>query len=198
MRKWHWKELLTINFWTHTIFEMYLLAIMLGTIFALFVRIFGTDWRVGLITGTIFGLTYAFFTCIESRAYQIKYYDDKADKPMKRLLRDLFVKMATNGFSYFMAKFFISIYLGEIASVSLNIALTAGALGLLAAFLGSLFCKNITISTILAAENKVPFPMNTFFDSCVKSNILEYENSSWRFSHQILTQYFIDHYSNPQ
>jgi hypothetical protein len=40
--------------------------------------------------------------------------------------------------------------------------------------------------------------MNLFFNNCVKAHILEYENSSWRFSHQIFIQYFIDNFAKPE
>jgi energy-coupling factor transporter ATP-binding protein EcfA2 len=197
LKKWHWNEFLRINFWTHVIHGMFINSITYSLFFALFVGIFGADWKTGFAAGTLLGLTVGFWSSIQ-RAYKIKYYDDKADKPIRRLLRGLFMDTVERGLSYFMAKYFICIYFGGDIYISLTSALVAGALGVLLAVLNSLFLKHLIISIILGTKRQIPFPMNLFFDDCVKANILEYENSSWKFRHQILIQYFIDNFAKPE
>jgi ABC-type dipeptide/oligopeptide/nickel transport system ATPase component len=197
LKKWDWKALFRFGFWGNVIYGMYMCSLAISLIFALLVKIFGTDWKTGLFMGTILGLAYGFWTSIQS-AYKIKYYADKADKPLKRLSRDFFVEITVNGLSFFTAKYFICIYLGETVHSSLYAALTAGAFGIAMALLQTLFLKYIVISLILAIERKLPFLMNILFNRCVESRIFEYENSSWKFSHQILIQFFIDTFAKPK
>ena len=195
LRKWNWKELFTLDFWTHTIFEMFLAGMLVGLIFALAVKVFGTDWEMGLYSGTVFGVIFVFGTLMKDRAYQIKYYEG-ADKPMKRLLYDLIVNVLTTGFIFFGIKFCIDVFLYNYSvHISVKSALIAGSLGMLLEFLRSLFFKNLAINVIVWIKGKLPFPMSVFFNDCVKAHILELENSSWKFSHQILTQFFIDNFS---